>query len=172
MQDFLISISQSPFSLAMATSPWVVPTMQSIHIVSIAIIFTSILVITMRVLGVAWAGVSIRSTVVRFAPWAWVSLTFLALTGIVLILAEPIREIMALSFWIKMILIAIGITVSVRFLNYVRRNEAFASPEQQADSGLKRNALLTLVMWIAIIFLGRFIAYDTLIWGHLSPLSL
>ena len=39
MFEFLINLSQSPLSLAMATSPWVVPTMQSIHIIAIAVIF-------------------------------------------------------------------------------------------------------------------------------------
>lgn len=171
MVDFLIELGQSPLSLAMATSPWVVPTMQSIHIMSIAVIFISVLVTALRVMGVTWSGVSVRSTAGRFAPWAWAALAILALTGIVLILAEPLREIMAISFWIKMILLAIAIVISVRFLRAVRSDEAYAAVDGEADPALRRNAMVTIAIWVAIIFMGRFIAYDPLVWGSLSPIS-
>lgn len=171
MVEFLIDLGQSPLSLAMASSPWVVPTMQSIHIMSIAVIFISVLMIALRVMGITWGGVSIRSTADRFAPWAWASLAFLALTGIILILAEPLREIMAISFWFKMILLAIAITISVRFLRAVHSKDAYAADHGPVDAGLRRNAVVTIVVWVAIIFLGRFIAYDPLIWGSLSPIG-
>jgi putative copper export protein len=171
MVEFLIDLSQSPLSLAMATSSWVVPTMQSIHIISIAVIFVSVLVTALRVIGVTWGGVSVRNTVDRFAPWAWTALAVLAVTGIVLILAEPLREILALSLWLKMILLVIAITISVRFLRAVRRNEAFAAVDGPVDPALRRNAIITIAIWVAIIFLGRFIAYDPLVWGSLSPIG-
>lgn len=171
MVEFLIDFGQTPLSLAMATSPWVVPTMQSIHIMAIAVIFISVLMIALRVMGVRWGGVSVRSTTDRFAPWAWIALAVLATTGIVLILAEPLREIMAISFWLKMLLLAVAILISARFLRAVHRHERYAQVEGPTESGLRRNAVVTIVVWVAIIFLGRFIAYDPLIWGSLSPIG-
>lgn len=171
MVEYLIELSQSPLSLAMSTSPWVVPTMQSIHIMAIAVIFISVLMIALRVMGVTWGGVSVRSTADRFAPWAWLALVTLAVTGIVLILAEPLREIMAISFWLKMILLAVAIAISARFLKAVHSQEHFTVAHGPVDAGLRRNAIFTIVVWVAIIFLGRFIAYDPLVWGTLSPLS-
>lgn len=171
MVEFLINLGQSPVSLAMATSAWVVPTMQSIHIICIAIIFISVLLIAMRILGYAWGGQSIRQTVSRFAPWAWTALVILACTGIVLILAEPPRELMAISFWLKMALLILAIVISLRFLHVVRTDAAYESPTLHPSAGLRLRTVLTLAVWVAIIFLGRFIAYDPLIWGSLSPIS-
>lgn len=171
MVELLISLSQTPLALAMATSPWVVPTMQSIHIMSIAVAFVSILLIAMRVSGYAWIGVSVRQTVGRFAPWAWGALVLLALTGIVLILAEPIRELMAISFWIKMVLLAVTIVISVRFLRAVRQQEAFSAVDGPASPLLRRTAIVTVALLVVIIFMGRFIAYDPLVWGSLSPIT-
>lgn len=171
MVEYLIELSQSPLSLAMSTSPWVVPTMQSIHIMAISVIFISVLMIALRVMGVRWGGISVRSTSDRFAPWAWTALALLAFTGLVLILAEPLREIMAISFWLKMILLVIAIVISVRFLRKVHGEDRYGLPEGPVDAGLRRNAVFTIVIWVAIIFLGRFIAYDPLVWGTLSPLS-
>jgi hypothetical protein len=171
MRDFLIELGQMPISLAMATSAWVVPTVQCIHIVSLAILFTSVLVTGLRVLGLVWGKQSVRQTAERFAPWAWVALACLAVSGVVLILAEPIRELMAISFWLKMMLLAVATIISIRFLRAVRRDEQFADADGKPDAAHRVNTVVTLVIWVAIIFLGRFIAYDPLIWGTLSPIS-
>jgi putative copper export protein len=171
MREFLTDLSQTPLALALATSSWVVPAMQSIHIISIAIIFMSVLIIALRVLGFAWGDTSMHQTLDRFAPWATLALIVLACTGVVLIIAEPIRELMAISFWVKMALLVIAIIISLRFIRAVRGDAGFAEPDVVANSTLRRNALATIVIWVAIIFMGRFIAYDPLIWGSLSPIS-
>ena len=171
MVEFLINFGQTPLSLAMSTSPWVVPTMQTIHILSIAIIFTSVLLIAMRVLGYAWGGQSIRQTVDRFRPWAIAALIVLASTGIILILAEPMREVLAVSFWLKMVLLAVAIAISVRFLQVVRANPAYMDATVNPDPSSRAMTIATVAIWVAIIFLGRFIAYDPLIWGQLSPIA-
>jgi magnesium-transporting ATPase (P-type) len=138
MRELLIELGQTPISLAMATSAWIVPTFQSVHIISLAVLFTSVLITGLRVLGLVWAGQSVRQTAARFAPWAWIALASLALSGIVLILAEPIRELMAISFWLKMILLVIAITISVRFLRTVQRDERFAVPDALPDRQMRR----------------------------------
>lgn len=171
MVEFLIGLSQSPLSLAIATSPWIVPAMQSIHIMSIAIMFISVLVIALRVMGVAWGGVSVRGTAERFAPWAWTALAALGATGVILILAEPLREIMAISFWVKMCLLVATIIISVRFLREVRSNDGYAVIDGPVDAATRRKAIFTIAILVAIIFMGRFIAYDPLVWGQLSPVG-
>lgn len=171
MRDFLIELGQTPISLAMATSPWVVPTFQSIHIIALAILFTSVLVTGLRVLGLVWGKQSVRQTAERFAPWAWVALASLAISGIILILAEPIRELMAISFWVKMALLVVAIVISIRFLRAVRRDDQYADADGTPDAAHRLRAVITLAIWVAIIFMGRFIAYDPLIWGSLSPIS-
>lgn len=171
MREFLTYLSQTPLASALATSSWVVPTMQSIHIISIAIVFMSVLIIALRVLGLAWGNTSMQHTLDRFVPWAAVALTVLACTGAVLIIAEPVRELMAISFWVKMALLIIALVISLRFIRAVKGGAIFAEPDVVANSALRRNAWATIVIWVAIIFMGRFIAYDPLIWGSLSPIS-
>ena len=92
-------------------------------------------------------------------------------TGLVMILAEPLREILALSFWFKMLLLAVGIAISIRFLRRVHTDAAYADATVDPDPGTRTATVLTVVVWLAIIFLGRFIAYDALIWGPLSPIG-
>ena len=85
---------------------WVIPTIQSIHIVGIAVLLGSVFMIDLRVLG--WAGMdqTLRQTVNRFAPWVTGALWLQLATGLLLVVGEPVRELVSFSFWAKMVLVA------------------------------------------------------------------
>ena len=128
-----------------------IPVIQTVHIVGIGIAVGSALMITLRVLR--WAGTdqTLLETQRRFGPWLTGALWLLLASGGLLIVAEPIRELITFSFWLKMCLIVVG-TI---FISLAHRITA------------KPVAIVTILVWIAIVFLGRLIAYDH-IWGAWS----
>ena len=87
----------------------------------------------------------------------------MAATGIVLAIGEPVRQASALSFWLKMSLIVIAIFSVLGLRRAVAR---VAGPIIPSSTRLAATAVL--LVWIAIIFLGRAIAYDVEVWGALS----
>src|SRR5580693_28344 len=52
-------------------STWLVPTSQSIHIISVCVLFTSAILISMRILGVTSVGRSVSQLTATLAPWMW-----------------------------------------------------------------------------------------------------
>jgi hypothetical protein len=96
----------------------------------------------------------------------WRGLIVMAVTGLLLVMGEPIREFTALSFWIKMTLLAISLVGTAWFGHAFRPAAATARPE--FSFGAKSAAVGLVVLWLAIIFLGRAIAYDVEVWGSLS----
>lgn len=157
----------SPSHALRVQEGWLVPGVQSIHIVGIAIIMGSLLMIVLRILG--WAGTdqTLRQTADRFGPWIIGGLLLQLITGVVMILTEPVRELVNFSFWTKMVFVAIGTFLAAVFL--------LRSPksEQQGDTFVARKsfkslAVITFVVFLCIIVLGRLIAYDH-IWGSWSP---
>jgi Ca2+/Na+ antiporter len=145
---------------------WIIPLTQTLHIAGIGIVLGSVLVMTLRVLGIAETERSLRQTQDRFGGWLLGALLLLLATGLLLIVGEPARELLAFSFWLKMVLIACAVCLFIWFRRSVHRNE------QAWESRIRRPEVRVLVgaailIWIAIIFLGRFIAYDH-VWGSLS----
>jgi hypothetical protein len=154
---------------------WIIPLLQSIHILTIGIVFVSSLMIALRVLGRMRTDEPFETVWQRFAPWMWNGLAVMAVTGAILIVGEPVREFTTLSFWMKMVLVAIGVTCTALFGRSVRQAAAAAPPAATApaarvefSSGAKAGAIGLVVIWLAIIFLGRAIAYDQEVWGKLS----
>ena len=62
-------LSQTPMSLAIQTHEWAIPTIQSIHIVAIGIVLTSVFMMDLRILGGAGRDQSLLETTARFGPW-------------------------------------------------------------------------------------------------------
>ena len=150
MQHFAQWLQATPLSIAIQSTSWLIPLLQSIHIVMIGLVFVAVLLLVLRVLGLARTDELPSVVWSRFAPWLRRGVIVLALTGLVLIISEPVREFTAISFWLKMLLLALGLS-AIAVLGKALRRDALAS------RGL---AVLTLLVWIAVIFFGRAIAYD------------
>jgi hypothetical protein len=160
--EFAEWLGSTPLSVAIQSRLWLTPLLQTIHITMIGIVFVSMLNIALRVLGKIRADEPLAEVWHRFAPWFWGALGVMAGTGLILTIGEPVRQVTALSFWIKMSLLAIGIT-SALFFGRTVANAAVVR-EGPPSSGARVVAVATILLWVAIVFLGRWIAYDVEIW--------
>jgi putative copper export protein len=164
-------LQSTRFSVTIQTVDWIIPLLQSIHIVMIGVVFVSILVVALRVLGRMRTDEPFVEVWRRFSPWFWSALAVMALTGVLLVIGEPVRQATALSFWLKMALVAVGVASAAAFGRVVRAAAHPGGGGPEFSAGSKSVAVATVVLWLAIIFLGRAIGYDIEIWESLSPVS-
>ncbi len=168
MHQFAEWLQATPLSVAIQSVTWIIPLLQSIHIVMIGVVFVSSLMLSLRVLGRVRSEEPFPTVWHRFAPWMWTGLTIMALTGIVLILGEPVREFFALSFWVKMALIAVAVA-GVTVIHHTLQPVAAGGPAlPEFSPGAKAVAIVTIALWLGVIFFGRAIAYDSAVWGSLA----
>lgn len=162
MKQFAEWLSTTPPSVFIQDhNAWVIPTIQSIHIAGIGVVLGSAFFIYLRILG--WAGTdqTLRETVNRYGPWLTGALWVMLATGILMVIGEPVRELVTFSFWAKMILVAAMAAAAVRF----QRADLEGLPSRRFVRSL---AILSFLIWVCIIILGRLIAYDH-VWGSWSP---
>jgi uncharacterized membrane protein SirB2 len=148
-------------SVGIQSRLWLTPLLQSIHIVMIGIVFTAMLIVALRVLGRVQNDEPVVATWQRFAPWFWGALVVMAITGLVLVIGEPVRQVTAMSFWFKMAFLAIGVGSAAYFGKVVRSSGGLGQPAGRA----RFVAMGTVALWLGIIFFGRAIAYDVEVWG-------
>jgi len=156
-------LGSTPLSIAIQSRLWLTPLLQTIHITMIGIVFVSMLMVALRVLGQVRADEPLADVWHRFAPWFWTALGVMLGTGVILTIGEPVREVSALSFWLKMSLIVIGV-ISALYFGRTVAAAAGAAAGSVYSSRARVVAVATIVLWLVIIFLGRSIAYDVEIW--------
>ena len=143
-------------SAAVAGHFWVVPALQTIHILSVAVVLVGVLLINLRVIGLVERRQTVEAVLDRFLRPVGIACAVLAVTGLLLIAGEPTRAIFRTIFWIKLALI-----VAAGLLTWSHRR-TFSIIGRQEDAVLpsrKAIALLALLLWFAVVVAGRWIAY-------------
>ena len=167
--EIATAIDSTSLSTSIKTISWIVPLVQCLHILMVGVVFVSILMLTLRVLGRARTDEPLALTWNRFAPFLWSGIVVMIITGVLLVISEPIRELMALSFRLKMLLLALGIVSAAAFGRHVQAAVVVTGGELPVSTGVRAASVATLLLWVAIIILGRTIAYDDSVWGSWSP---
>jgi hypothetical protein len=156
--EFAIWLSKTGLSRFIQQELWVIPMLQSIHILAVAALFSSTLFINLRLIGKADVGHTLVTTTGRFMPWVWAGFVVLALTGVLLVAGEPRRELTSAPFWIKMGLIVLAFVATLWFSWTVAQDaDRWDRPEENFRARLY--AFGTLTVWIGVITAGRLIAY-------------
>jgi hypothetical protein len=137
--------------------PWEIPLLQTIHILCVAIVMSSIAFINFRLIGVFARSLPIADVASRFFPWLWWTMSVLLTTGTLLIIAEPARELQNRTFGLKMLLLTGALLLAV----FTRAKLTRADAESPAHGKRLRQciAALSVALWIGIVYAGRMIAY-------------
>jgi hypothetical protein len=155
-------ISSALYSTAISTgireSAAIIPTTQSIHIIAIAVVVGSALVTDLRLAGVLATDESPQIVVRRYLPWMWAALAVLLTTGAILAVGEPNRVLANPVFWSKMGLVVLAFLLTLLF-RYPILHPQFRLEHARWAALAKPMAWLSLLVWIAVIFCGRWIAY-------------
>ena len=157
LNDFCAWLDQTALSQAIQATNWVVPTVQSIHILAIAMVAASALMIDLRLIGVFGADQPLKTISSRFLPFVWWPLLILFITGAIMIVGEPPRSLKNPVFQLKMLLLICALTVTGIFQIMLRTNSSFAGASR-SGAGITI-AVVSMLLWTGIIFAGRWIAY-------------
>lgn len=152
------AIASTALSDTLKTYAWIIPSVQSIHILAIAAIMASIAMLNLRLAGVIGRGQSALEMTRRFLPWVWMALPVSALTGLILTIAEPERELGNSLFWYKMLLLLVAVLLTIPVQKLIE-DKAVADHPAGSRLALRVLAVVSLGLWVGIVFCGRWIAY-------------
>lgn len=156
MLTFARWLSETPLSSALRARDGLVPLLQTLHILAVAMILSSMLMIDHGLFG-GTRDITPADTVRRFEAWIWSGLGLLALTGATLIVIEPERTLPNGSFQIKLVLLTLAAAVTLALCRSLRRKRKAAMP--RVGRWPRTLALAAFGLWCAVAAAGRFIAY-------------
>jgi uncharacterized membrane protein len=159
LRSFAEWLVETPLSHTIQGALWVIPTIQTVHILAIAAVLSSAVMISLRVFGLAGRAQTMQQVGRRFLPWLWCGFGVLAVSGCLLIVGEPKRSLLNPAFQAKMAMLAAAILMSLVFQHSVRINAIFWERAPARRRATQAAAVAAIILWCAIIVAGRWIAY-------------
>jgi putative copper export protein len=151
-------LSATTLSNVIQTRHWIIPTLQTIHILCVAVLFSSVIIVDLRVLRILQRDAPLSSVADRFLPVVVPAVLVLLVTGSLLIIGEPRRALLNDTFYWKMGLLLLALMLTA-WLGRSFRRTFRESDGGGAQYGAWLAAALSVLAWCGVLFAGRWIAY-------------
>jgi hypothetical protein len=154
LQGFFETMGTWPISQAIGASIWIYPLIQAIHLVFLALLAGSMLIVDLRLLGLGMTTSPVSQVAKDARPWMILGLIGMVCTGIPQLMQNSSREYFSEFFWYKMYLIAFGLILIVT----VRRK---ATQATESSAFGKVVGLISIATWTGVTINARLIGLFT-----------
>ena len=137
-------------------NPWVWPICEVLHFVGLCLLFGVVLLVNLRMVGFL-TGVALAD-VNRLLPWAIAGLVINIVTGMLFFLAAPDQYTQNSAFAWKMGLMLLG-ALGLLYPTMFDEEQPSAPDMLHAPLTRKLVAACSLLIWVGVIFFGRFLPY-------------
>jgi len=149
-------LSSTRVSQVIQDVSWIIPTVQSLHILSVAVVMSSMAMLDLRLMGLTGRRHSVSVMAARLLPRMWIALIVLTITGAALVIGEPARDLPNPAFQLKMAMLVAAVVLTVIVRRQAKKEDGF----WEARPGTARlAAVASLLLWVAIVVAGRWAAY-------------
>ncbi len=159
----LESLEHSALAVSIAESNWAFPIVETIHVIALALTIGTVLIMDLRLLGLASA--KQRYTALRrdVFPWTWWAFGGAVVSGCLMFITQATEYYKNEAFRIKLLLLLLaGINMLV-FELIIARGAANWNQESPVPWPGKVAALLSIALWISIVFFGRRVGFTMLL---------
>lgn len=159
MPVWALNLQKTALSTWIAMTPFVIPTLQTIHIYAVSMLFTGFIMLNVRIFMMGGKSRTLAQTLDRFMPWVWWCLLVLLITGVLMAIGEPPRDLTNPAFWTKMVFVPVAALLTLWFQTSMRRHVVAWDTPRGGPAAVKAASAGFILLWMVIMALGRWIAY-------------
>ena len=156
------ALEASGLGQAMREWLWLYPSVEIVHIVGIGLLFGSIAVLDVRLLGFSKT-ISVRRLSRHVLPWTAASFLLIIPSGLLMFVAHATDFISSPVFVIKLCLIMLAGVNAALFHAIAMRTANVWDTEEMRDlpppPSVRLAGAASLLIWISVIACGRLLAY-------------
>lgn len=135
------------------------PVLESIHVVGLALVFGTIAILDLRLLGVASTDRPVSRVIADLLKWTWAAFAITALTGALMFSTNAVVYFHNTWFRAKMILLVLAAVNMLAFELTARRSITQWDASPATPRSAKIVATVSLVIWVGVIVAGRVIGF-------------
>ncbi|HEV3019333.1 MAG TPA: DUF6644 family protein [Burkholderiaceae bacterium] len=137
-------------------STWLFPVIESLHLLGLAVIGGSVLMVNLSLLGLGLGPRSAAQVWRDTRPWFVGSLAVMLGSGLLLFTSEAEKLYYHEAFWVKMS----ALVLSLVFTATVQRRIALGDPDRIPPLRSRAVGLVSLLLWFVVGAGGRWIGFS------------
>lgn len=159
LDDLLQTLYDSQLAAVIRENTSAFPWIESVHVLAITLVFGTIAIVDLRLLGYASHRRGARQLIAELLPYTWVAFLLAVVTGALLFTSNAVAYAANAQFQWKMIaIVAAGINMGMFHMTAHRRivewDDALPPPLAARIAGAS-----SLALWTLVIFFGRWIGF-------------
>ena len=157
---FLQWLNDTTFSITMRDSTWAEPVVETIHVLTLTLFLGFTVLLDLRLLGLSMRRRRASEVMGELNPGLMGGFLVMIVTGVLLFCGDPVAFYNSIFFKVKMLMLLLaGLNVWL-FNATVGRKMAEWEIDAETPGRAKAAAVVSLVLWVAIVAAGRAIAYS------------
>jgi hypothetical protein len=142
-------------SVAIRGSKWLFPAIEGVHIIALAVLFGTILVLDLRLFGITLRTKPVNQLAYQLQPFTLVSLVIILTSGFLLYASEAMKCYASVPFQVKMLFLFAALIF--HFTAYSRVMKADAANATPPWGRLA--AIVSVLLWLGVGIGGRGIGF-------------
>jgi len=138
-----------------ADSRWLFPAIEAVHIVALCLMFGAILILNLRLLGIAFNDKPVARLARELAPWVFCCLLIILASGLMLFSSEAMKAYTSVPFQVKMVFLFAAIIFHYTIYKHVTKTDDSKTNHTWA----KLAAIVSIVLWLGVGIGGRGIGF-------------
>lgn len=148
-----------PLSASIRENVNAFPVIESLHVLAVALVFGTILIVDLRLLGVASHRRGAQRLVTELLPYTWVAFVLAVITGALMFISNALSYANNIQFLLKLLAIALAGANMLWFHSTTYREIAVWDEALPPPTGARIAGITSLLLWTVTIFLGRWIGF-------------
>ena len=159
LSDLFAAIQAWPVAAAVRESGWLFPTIETVHVAALVTVVGTIVIVDLRLLGLASADRPISALSAEVLPFTWGAFLVAFTTGFLMFASSAVTYAANAPFRIKMaLLLTAGLNMAgFHFLTH--RGAGRWDQTRSPPVPVKLAGAASLLLWIGIIAAGRWVGF-------------
>ena len=154
----LVALETSRLATGIRDSQYWFPLIESVHVIGLTLVFGTILIIDLRLLGFASIRRPFSAVAADVLTWTWLAFAVTVISGALMFSTGAGAYYRNEYFRAKMVLLIIA-GVNMAAFELTARRTVHRWDRDAAPATGKAVAALSLVVWLGVIFMGRWVGF-------------
>jgi len=160
LRDLCQRLQDLSFPTDIRESDWLFPSIETVHVLALVLVVGSILMVDLRLLGIANRARSVRSITAERLPLTWAAFAVAAIAGALLFSSKALTYYDDLPFRVKMACLLLAGLNMTWFHAFTFRHVA-GWDHGRPPAAARIAGGISLALWIVIVGAGRWVGFTT-----------